>query len=1061
MGPEYPRRFQKERKFHSPFSSYSSNPNPFPPPPQQPQQQPQQQPMFSSRRQEDPQATAWYPRRGSGYHSRAPTGDRPRNVSFNSYNSNKRYSSYDYRRTSSSSDQRYPSSNGPRYQPTQSRSERHVSNGGAGYGNFNNNNNNSYHNINNNNNVSASTHYNKYNESRSNSTPVKSEEEIPKYDYTDYNNSLEDYSPTVKMEASIKEVQKNAPDITTQVQLQEDVDMDKPTEVELNDSIQKDGKVEIEVDVEQQNSVPNIDIQKHEKNHEDEKENKEENVEEENGTIDTIMTDSNTEKELDVEMDKSIDEPMEEENNIKIEQESSNIVQPLEIKNETNIKIDYSQVQADIFPMREPELKAWELKHQPLVNKSLWLKHLNTNTINDFSQYSFLDTNLLIFKQADAFSLFKFFSTLDKSVDKKISNLTNEWAYRSKLWHSDLQFYDKQIQEFYQTNDSKKEEEKKLDDDKPKGGRRNRHGDSVRTEAEFMEILKTLEQERERDPLVRAQYGAATIPDMILNPIEKIQFNSFIDLNNLEINKTRWAQRVLTDPIDNFTDAEHEKFVQAYLMYPKRFGKISQQMGGVRTSEDCVLHYYRTKKDANYKQLIINKNKKNKKAKSLTKKPKKLIKGSKGSNSASEIENGGTPLEDISGEFFLESRKRKTGITVPIKKSATSESILNDDTPEPETPIEHDESRNDFDNDAIIPDAAIAIAIATQSVQEPSLQVPQPQPQKEPQSPLLIQPTAQPIIVNNEINGLHEEKKRKKRRTEEGHSSYWSVQEINKFPMLLQQFGSDWDEISKVLKTKTAAMARNYYQRSLNDHPHWKSFVITGDANKASNTIFKEIETPTVVDGGDSIQPVTTSGPPVGLFYKKPSSYTSSLNAAPVPATQQQTSPTPSIVNTKEKQLAPPPHFIHSTPLVEVKAELNEISKLPIRASIRSLLNSDDCSSTTTSTTATVLAVKNPLSPQQQSPVNEIKSLAPPPILTNMNSTGGFSNLVNGNNNATGINGLAAVAGLYANSPTSPEVVKEEFKSIMSQNQSKPQPNVKQNNMSALNALAKVAFEQN
>lgn len=922
-------------------------------------------------------------------------------------------------------------------------------------------------------------------ESRSNS--IKKEDQ--KYDYTDYDKSLEDPTPADNANKEPKDEKKDIvmEDVESKEVKKQDVVNDDNDNNDNEDGdmtvIHKDIQVDEPIKEETVEEPIENDTVMEEQQGENTEESSTNNEDadaptDQNGTIDSIITDSFTEKDTDVEM--TINEPHIEEPVVKMET----------LDRDTSL-IDYSQVPGDIFPMREPELKAWELKHQPLVNKSLWLKHLNTTAVNDFTQYKFLDSNFLIFKQADAFTLYKFFSSVDTTVTKKVSMLTNEWAYRSKLWHSDQKFYDKQIQDFYQTNDPKKEEEKKLDGEKPKGGRRNRHGDSVRTEAEFMEILKSLEQERERDPLVRAQYGAATIPDMILDPMEKFQYESFVDLNNLEIDNDRWANRVLTDPIDNFTAEEHQKFIQAYLMYPKRFGKISQHMGGFRTSEDCVLHYYRTKKDANYKQLIINKNKKNKKSKLLTKKPKKLIKGSKGSNSASEIENSGTPLEDTSGEFFVESRKRKTGITVPIKKRSISESMLNDDTPEPETepPVDSNVNNNDSNNE-FASNATVAIAIASQTVQDSTVQPSLPtSPQQSvlPAAPTPTQPqqqsTTTATAVQNDANGGHEEKKRKKRRTEEGHSSYWSVQEINKFPLLLQEFGSDWDEISKVLKTKTAAMARNYYQRSLNDHPDWRSFVINGDANKTSKPVAiteDQPPQPTVSE----ITPAS-GGPPVGLFYKKPSSYTSST----VTTEQQQQQPvatgTAATATTKstksvDANQAPapqlPPQFVHSTPIVEVKTEMNEIPKPPIRASIRSLLNSDDVLST-----ATVVSTVLPLTPivvkQQQSPQqpesSEIKSLAPPPILTNMaSSQAGYPNLVNGQN--AGINGLAAVAGLYANSTTSPEVVKEEFKSMMSQQQQQQQPDilpqptqqqapppVKQNNMSALNALAKVAFEQN
>ena len=46
------------------------------------------------------------------------------------------------------------------------------------------------------------------------------------------------------------------------------------------------------------------------------------------------------------------------------------------------------------------------------------------------------------------------------------------------------------------------------------------HGDLVTTEAEFQEILLSLGQEDDENPLVKAERVAAKIPDMILDPVK-------------------------------------------------------------------------------------------------------------------------------------------------------------------------------------------------------------------------------------------------------------------------------------------------------------------------------------------------------------------------------------------------------------------------------------------------------------------------------------------------------------------------------------------------------------
>ena len=45
-------------------------------------------------------------------------------------------------------------------------------------------------------------------------------------------------------------------------------------------------------------------------------------------------------------------------------------------------------------------------------------------------------------------------------------------------------------------------------------------------------------------------------------------------------------------------------------------------------------------------------------------------------------------------------------------------------------------------------------------------------------------------------------------------TSYWNVTEANKFPVLLKQYGTQWNLISEKLSTKSPTMVRNYYQRN-------------------------------------------------------------------------------------------------------------------------------------------------------------------------------------------------------------------------------------------------------
>lgn len=261
-----------------------------------------------------------------------------------------------------------------------------------------------------------------------------------------------------------------------------------------------------------------------------------------------------------------------------------------------------------IFPLNRVESKLWDLKHHSKVKIHRELKYLTKAKFTELSQYDFYKSNLMIFKQVDAPILIKKLLEQDELVDAKKQVLVEEYVSRSRIYERRKQIMNKQVESLHKTAEDKKAEETKEQQKQPTSRRSRHHGDSVRTEAEFMEILASLERERENDPLVRAQYGAAIIPDMIMDPLEKFVMSRNLDSNNIRLDKIKWAERIKTDPIDTFTEAEHEKFCEAFALFPKRFGRISSYLGSLRTPEECVLHYYRTKKETNFKQIVASRN---------------------------------------------------------------------------------------------------------------------------------------------------------------------------------------------------------------------------------------------------------------------------------------------------------------------------------------------------------------------------------------------------------------------------------------------------------------------
>ncbi|VEU20443.1 DEKNAAC101337 [Brettanomyces naardenensis] len=363
----------------------------------------------------------------------------------------------------------------------------------------------------------------------------------------------------------------------------------------------------------------------------------------------------NSNSDLKVELHEDIvEEPSQRDQPVKVTEESDQFagtVQEVELEPKSTCE-DYPDWSSDefpvadgcIFPMEEAPYRVWQLQCLSKRERRKEMKYFSPGHISDIHQYNFIDDGLLIFKQADGVRLYEILKEYHALLNEKCTALTEEYVWRDHVWRKQSRVMDKKVElirkienDIKKTRDDKKDDKKKKkeedaikareqarkeDEERKQHARRARHhGDSVRTEAEFLDILASFEKERENDPMVRAQYGAATIPDMTLDPVQKYGLERFMDSNNRVKDKEAWAHRIEVDPIDNFTEVEHDRFCKAFALYPKKFGRISHYMGGLRNPEECVIHYYVTKKKVNYKDIVASRNKRGKK-KSIKKKEK-------------------------------------------------------------------------------------------------------------------------------------------------------------------------------------------------------------------------------------------------------------------------------------------------------------------------------------------------------------------------------------------------------------------------------------------------------
>ncbi|RCH89624.1 nuclear receptor corepressor 2, partial [Rhizopus stolonifer] len=124
--------------------------------------------------------------------------------------------------------------------------------------------------------------------------------------------------------------------------------------------------------------------------------------------------------------------------------------------------------------------------------------------------------------------------------------------------------------------------------------------DTVRSEAQLMEMIQKIETLEMRNPESRAKRTTATIPPMILDSRERSR--KFDDRSGLVKDPLSYYH---TGPNteDAWNQQEVTAFIKSYIMYPKQFERISRDVG-TKTTPQCVLFYYRKKKKIDFKMLL-------------------------------------------------------------------------------------------------------------------------------------------------------------------------------------------------------------------------------------------------------------------------------------------------------------------------------------------------------------------------------------------------------------------------------------------------------------------------
>ncbi|SMN20156.1 similar to Saccharomyces cerevisiae YCR033W SNT1 Subunit of the Set3C deacetylase complex that interacts directly with the Set3C subunit, Sif2p [Maudiozyma saulgeensis] len=560
--------------------------------------------------------------------------------------------------------------------------------------------------------------------------------------------------------------------------------------------------------------------------------------------------------------------------------------------------VKFPEQEACIFPLNRVETKLWELKHRERTYRISKQKYLLKRPIRTFKEYPFYRSNIEHHKNVIGPQLQIMGKSMDKFNHRHLLSLKNNYIMLKNSWEKDCKNMDesnkkvrKNELEFKKKQEEEKierdKEEKRLDDQNANSSRRRNRADFV-DDTEMESVMLQI------DPDYKHVQAAATIPELELNSVDRFSLK-FKDVNNLTMDKDKWASRLITDSIDNFSEHEHELFLEGYLSHPKKFGKISHHMGGLRSPEECVLHYYNTKRKVDYKQLLLQKNKR-RKSSAATKRRKKKEKILESAGSAAEIdvlhdndekvdihepdfihpgENSGdekeknTTMENIKPEVPIAKPVEKP-VAEPVEKSV--EELVEKSVEKPvEKPVEEPlvqetetlpkpvinsppaqiaiinssfvpkeiaPATERHDESTIIPNGNVATDSVKQELIIPKKRVHDIAISRE-DTELSHETIHSTEDINNRVidaenadESYDSDGMRKKHRIMSDHkSSYWSVKESQAFPELLEKFGSQWSLISEKLATKSTTMVRNYYQRNAAQYG-WKAIVEDTDLRR-------------------------------------------------------------------------------------------------------------------------------------------------------------------------------------------------------------------------------------
>ncbi|KAI9710439.1 MAG: hypothetical protein M1812_007407 [Candelaria pacifica] len=401
-----------------------------------------------------------------------------------------------------------------------------------------------------------------------------------------------------------------------------------------------------------------------------------------------------------------------------------------------------------------------------------------------------------------------------------------------------------------------------------------RRGGKFGSELDFERVLKESEQtareereRQEREVKARADLEKEAVIPPMLNEYDR-QMQIFKDTNGLIPEAQILNASSLVPARDTFSAEEQKVFIENFMAYPKRWGRIAEALPG-RDYHDCIEHYYLTKGEANYKKRL---------SKRTTKKGRKAGPAAQGRPKSNALMSDlgvkpsmydGEDVEPLGAQITDSGRPRRAAaptfgeapgeaelstpaptparkVAAPPKGDVNAENGLERSVKRTKTAAPREKGQKRGKNQLLAaapgpsPQKSDREKVKTRETPKPeesrrakdfedanllaTLQAGSKAGLTDRQASFTEDWYGQPVQNNGSMDIARQSQQQQQIQQQQQQqqktaatSSYWSVPDQQVFPKLIAHFGTDWNGIANWMTTKTHIMVKNYYNRLVVD----------------------------------------------------------------------------------------------------------------------------------------------------------------------------------------------------------------------------------------------------